>query len=451
MWRLTLPVLAEEFLNLLVGYTDWWLAGHYLGTADHLAAMSLLAYVMWLLTSFFSTVAIGATALVARFVGSGDQDSASRVVGQAVVAGSALAVVLTLVALLGGRAFTELLQLHGTAADLVWQFLCILIPAIPFIMLEQVCAACLRGAGDTVTGFITKLIVNIVNIAVSPVLLLGIGPFPELGWQGIAIGTALGHFLGGTILILVLLRGRAGLRLRLLYPFIDRSLLRRLLRIGVPGGIDILSVLTCHLTYVAIINSLGTAAAAAHGLGLQIEALSYLPGVAFQAAAATLAGQYLGAGDGKKAHHAVLITCLTGCAVMSCAALAFVFAGERLTAFFTGDRNNPAARHAAQLLKIVAISTPSLGVLAILTGGLRGAGDTRWPLLVTFVGLLGVRLPGACLLAYSEFALPGLGITVTGFGWGVDGAWWAMTSDVIVRSLLILARFLHGGWRRIGV
>jgi Na+-driven multidrug efflux pump len=227
--------------------------------------------------------------------------------------------------------------------------------------------------------------------------------------------------------------------------------MRRLLRVGLPGGIDIAAVVGCHLVYVSIINRVGTAASAAHGLGLQVEALSYLPAAAFQVAASTLCGQYLGAGQATSARRSVLATCLAGCLVLSCAAVAFVLAGEWLTAVFTGDRMDPTSLHAARLLKIVAISTPSLGILAIFTGALRGAGDTRLPLLITFVGLLGIRIPLACLLAWDHVVLPGLGVTLTGYGMGVDGAWWAMTTDVIVRSILVSARFFHGGWQNVQV
>jgi putative MATE family efflux protein len=447
MWRLTLPVLAEESLTLLVGYTDWWLAGHYLNTADHLSAMALLAYILWLLNSLFASVSIGATALVARLVGAGQREEASRVAQQALLVGGLMVVGVMAVAWAASQTFIDLVQLRGNAATLVWQYVRIIIPAIPFIMIQQVAAACLRGAGDTVSGLAAKLVVNAVNMTVSPLCLLGLGPLPELGWQGLAIGTALGHCVGGILLGLMLLRGRSGLRVHIASLALDRPLIRRLLHIGVPGGLDILAVITCHLIYVAVINSLGTAASAAHGLGLQVEALAYLPGSAFHVAAATIAGQYLGAGQRNQAASGVLATCLTGVAVMSCAALAFVFAGEFLTGFFTGDRNDPIAQHAARLLKIVAVSTPSLGVLSILTGGLRGAGDTRWPLLVTFVGLLGIRLPGALLLAKDQIVVPGLGITLAGLGWGVDGAWWAMTTDVVVRSCLIAARFFHGSWK----
>lgn len=448
MWRLALPVLLEESLTMLVGYTDWWLTGHYLRTPDHMAAMGLLAYVMWLLTSLFASVAIGATALVARSVGSGNTAEASRVAHQALIAGGALAVVVTLVVWLTGRQFIGWMQLHGEAAELTWQFVRIVIPAIPFIMIEQVASACLRGAGDTVSGCVAKSIVNVVNMIVSPACLLGLGFAPKLGWEGLAVGTAAGHCLGGTLLLAMLLRGRAGLHIQVKRLLPDRALIHRLGRIGVPGGLDMSAVLACHLTYLAIINSLGTAAAAAHGLGLQVEALSYLPGTAFHVAAATLAGQYLGAGDRRMASQGVALTCLSGCAVMTCAAMAYLFAGESFAAFFTGDRTDPTGRHASELLTIVAVSTPSLGILSILTGGLRGAGDTRWPLLVTFTGLVGIRIPAACVLAWGDFTIPGTSLVIHGFDWGVDGAWWAMTTDVVVRSLLVTGRFLHGGWQR---
>jgi putative MATE family efflux protein len=451
MWRLALPVLAEESLTMLVGWTDWWLAGHFLHTADHKAAMGLLTYLLWLLASLFAAVAIGAMALVARSIGAADTHNASQVTNQALLCGLALAAVLTLGAWLCGQQICGWLQLRGQPAELVWQYLRIIIPAIPFIMLSQVGTACLHGAGDTVSGCLAKGLVNLVNMTVSPMLLLGIGPAPELGWEGLAVGTASAYVLGGSLILIMLVRRRAGLTVTWSQMRPDRELIRRLLRIGLPGGIDVALVVLCHLVYVSVINSLGTMASAAHGLALQIEAMSYLPSVAFHVAAATLAGQYLGAGDGRRASRGVLLTCLVGCAVAFCAAVLFFFAGGWLTTFFTGDRDDPAGRLAAGLLKIVALSTPSLAVMSILTGGLRGAGDTRWPLAITFIGLLGIRIPGACLLAWDEFVIPGTSLVVRGWGWGVEGTWWAMNSDVILRSVLLAIRFFHGGWRTVRV
>jgi Na+-driven multidrug efflux pump len=230
----------------------------------------------------------------------------------------------------------------------------------------------------------------------------------------------------------------------------DWPLVRRILRVGVPGGMDVLAVLTCHLIYVAIINRLGTLAQAAHGLGVQIEAMSYLPGSAFQVAAATLAGQALGAADPRRAVRGVLLCIASAAAIMSLAGLVLFFAGEPIAVTFVGERDETAIL-VGRLLKIVAISCPPLAVLMVTSGALRGSGDTAWPLAFTFLGLVCVRIPGACLLAWDEVPLPLVGVSLPGAGLGVAGAWWAMVADVTLRSLLAAGRFLQGGWKRVKV
>ena len=94
---------------------------------------------------------------------------------------------------------------------------------------------------------------------------------------------------------------------------------------------------------------------------------------------------------------------------------------------------------------------PALAILNVLTGGLRGSGDTRVPLAITFIGLVGIRIPLACFLAWDEIPLPFTGTTVPGMGCGVEGAWLAMVVDASVRSQLVLWRFWQGGWKGVEV
>ncbi len=451
MLALAMPVLAEESLTMLVGYTDWWLVGHFLAGTEYKAAMGLMSYVLWLLPSMFAAVAIGATALIARFVGAGDRDAARRVAHQAMLLGLLFTVAVLAAVLLGGRTLVQVMQLEGRAAELAVRYIWILTPVIPAIMLEQVGVACLRGAGDTFSGFIAKSIVNVVNVVVSTLLVVGPGSIPKLGWEGLAIGTACGHGLGGLLVLGLLIRGRAGLRLELSGMRPDMELIRRLWRIGMPGGVDTLAVLSCHFVYLAIINSLGVAAAAAHGLGVQIEALAYLSCYAFHVAASTMTGQLLGAGDARRATRSTIEACVVGGTMLTAAALVFYFAGAWLAGFFTGDVHDPTALATGKLLKIVAFSTPPLAVMMVLTGSLRGAGDTRWPLVVTLVGLIAVRLPLACWFAWDSFQVPGLDITIAGLGLGVAGAWWAMVIDVVLRSMLLIYRFWQGRWKEMAV
>ena len=450
MLRLAWPVLVEQLLVMMVGLVDLWLTGNYL-EQRHLAAIGLMSYVLWLIPSIFGIVAIGATALTARFVGARDHGSAKRVTNQAVVAGAVLAALVTVVLALFKSQFVSLTQLKPDAAPLAVEYLTIIVPIIPAIMIQVVGIACLRGAGDTFSGFVAMSVVNVINIAVGASLVVGIGPFPQLGWKGLAIGTACGYAVGGTIVLALLLAGRCGLRLERRLLRVDFQWIRRLLRVGVPGGVDQTAVVFCHLWFLSIINSLGTNAAAAHGLGVRIESLAYLPGTAFQVAAATLAGQFLGAGDPRRASRSVMMAFVVGGGIMAAAGVLFFFGGGWLTELFLGAQTNQIAALTIPLLKIVALAMPPFALSTILIGGLRGAGDTRWPLVFTFVGFLLVRIPLAYFLAWDHFTVPLLGWSMTGLGWGVSGAWYAMLIDCCVRSVMVGSRFLHGGWQRVYV
>jgi putative MATE family efflux protein len=282
-------------------------------------------------------------------------------------------------------------------------------------------------------------------------LVTGWGPLPALGWDGLAIGTTCGYFTGGYILLAILLRGRAGLRLERRGFVPDRDLIRRLLWVGVPGGGDVVAIVSCHLWYVSIINSLGTLATAAHGVGVRIESLAYLPGYAFQVAATTMVGQFLGAKDYHRASRSVLVTFLVGGGVMVAAGVVLYAAPAAMTRLFVRPEQTEVIALTASLLPIVALSMPALAVVSILGGALRGAGDTRWPLVFTFVGLLIVRIPGTYWLAHTTLHVPFLDMAIQGRGLGVRGAWYAMVTDVVVRCVLIAYRFWHGGWKRVRV
>lgn len=453
MVRMAAPALAEEFLVLMVTWTDWFLASRYFaedGDATK-AAMGLMAYLIWLVPTMFSVVAIGATAMIARSVGGGDLRTAKRVANQAYLVAGVCAFALVIVAWFLGPQFIAVMQLKGDAADYALQYLRIVTPMIPLIMCSQIGASCLRGAGDTVSGFMVKVVVVVVNLLVSTLLVTGWGPLPQIGWQGIAIGTASGYAVGGVIIVSILIAGRAGLQLRFHLMKPDREILPRMLRIGLPGGFDFAALFFSQLLFLSLINSLGKASAAAHGLAVQIEACTFLPAAAFQVAAATMAGQFLGAQAPKRASQSVLLCLYSGGAIMAIGGSCLYFFGLEIATGFTGDAFDPTTVEVAKLLKIVALALPSLGVVMIVSGGFRGAGDTFWPFVITIIGFFIVRIPLAVYLAFGTFEIPIIGLTIEGLHWGVAGAWYAMAADLFVRSLLIAARFVHGGWREVKI
>ncbi len=454
MLQLALPVLLEEGLNLLVSLTDRFLAGWYLGGPEPQAAMGLMMYAFWMMYCIFSAIAIGSTALIARFVGARELPLARHAVGQAIFAGAVLSVLVTILAYFGNAKYVEVMGLTGEAAELATRYLWYVTPVIPIMMLEQVGSACLRGAGDTVTGLVARVVVNIVNAILSLLFVTGWLGFPQLGFEGLALGTAIGHAFGGLIILAALYRGRKGLSLENRHLVPDFGMLQRLLRVGIPGGIDMLLMVGCHLIYLRIITSLGMVALAAHGLGVQIEAISFLSGSAFQVAAATMAGQSLGAKDPARAMRSVLIACGGAICFMCTAGIVFYFEGESIAMFFTGGRLDETSLLSGKLLKIVALAVAPMAILIVFSGAMRGAGDTRFTLILNFVGVALIRLPLSALLGWSYIQWPvstGESFHLELLGWGVEGVWWAMVVDVVIRCVVITWRFFRGDWLKVQV
>jgi len=282
-------------------------------------------------------------------------------------------------------------------------------------------------------------------------LLRGAGPLPRLGFAGIAWGTALSNVVGGLAVVAVLARGRAGLRLvpRLRWP--ERDLLRRLLRVSVPAALDSLSIAFGQLWFVSIINGLGDAPEAAHGIALTWEALGYLSGAAFGTAAITLVGQNLGAGRPADAARAGWTALALGGALMTLmGALFFTLARPMFGLFCPDPGQQPIIDAGVPVLQLIAFAMPPLASCIIFTSALRGAGDTRVPVLFSWLGFFALRIPLAYFLTRDRLDLGLLG-TWPGHNLGLLGAWWAMFADLVLRGVFFLARFAGGRWQRMRV
>jgi putative MATE family efflux protein len=288
--------------------------------------------------------------------------------------------------------------------------------------------------GDTRTPLYVMLGVNIVNIVISWLLINGNLGAPILGVGGSAIGAAVARGGGGLLLIGLLLRGRSGLKLSLnLRP--DREILGRLLRIGAPSGAEQLVFQGALLILVNFVTGLGTAAYAAHNVVLNIESLSFLPGLGYATAASALVGRALGASQPSRAEDSVYEALLQGGLMMTVLGAIMALFPHQLIASFVADPQVIAA--GATPMRIAGLFQPLLAINFIMSGGLRGAGDTRWPLYTKFISTWCVRLP-------MVYVLLSLGIGLTGF-------WIAMGTDFAVQALLAAWRFRLGRWKTMRV
>jgi putative MATE family efflux protein len=448
-WRLVLalagPALLQQLLVFSVSVSDRLLAGWFPPSVAQeqiamQAAMTTANYVGWLISSFTILVSVGSTALVARFIGAGDHPSAIAVTHQSLLLAVCLGLCGSLVALFNLSAFIALLGLEGSAARLAVAFLQPILLALPLQMMESAGIACLAGAGDTRPGLWVLACVAVINIPLAWLFYHGFGSLPAFGFPGIAMGTAISHSVGGLLVVAVLARGRAGLHLhwRQLVP--NGGLLRRLLRISIPAGADSLSVSVGQLWFVRIVNSLGVVASGAHGIALTWEALGYLSGSAFGTAAMALVGQNLGADRPAQARRCAWVAFALGGLVMSIMGLLFfILAPSMFALFCPKPGQHPIVEAGVPVLRLIAFGMPPLASCIIFTSALRGAGDARMPVVFTWLGYFGVRIPLAYLLTWHRFEL------------GLMGAWLAMIIDITIRGSFFLWRFRGGQWQRMRV
>lgn len=450
------PVLVQQFLILSVALYDQFLAGNnqpedlskHIG---HQSAQTTANYIAWFISSASALVAVGGTALVARFVGAGDQVKANRVANQSVLLAFAFGVIGTPIALMILPWGVHALGLRDDTADSAVRFLQPIFFFLTFQLIEQASIACLVGAGDTRTGPFVLGAVAIVNIPMAWSCFHGLGPIPAMGFYGIGMGTALSHAFGCMVVTTVLIRGRFGLRLRVSELVPDLSMLYRILRISLPASIDTMSIGVCQLWFLSLVNALGDVAATAHGTAIRCEGLGYMSGQAFATAASALVGQNLGAQKPHEAGRSAKMALIMGCVTMSCmGGLFFTFAPEMFRFFSPHDHQQPVVDAGVPVLRLVAFAMPCLSAIIILTGALRGAGDTRFPILLSWIGFVAIRLPLAYVLTRERVDL-GAGIVIPGWNLGLFGAWLAMFADLTVRGVLFLWRFTSGRWKTVKV
>lgn len=420
---------------MVIGIVDTAMVGR-LG-AQALAGVGLGAQLMQAATAIFGAVTTGTTALVARFVGAGDREQAASTARQSMLFGGLVAATVAVVLILFAPQILGLL--FGGSEEIVLegatQYVRIVALSLTLQFLLIVSNGIMRGSGDTKTPMRIMAIMNVVNAAGNYFLIYGVGPFPALGLRGAAISTALSQTMGAIVAISTLVRGRTVLTVRFNNLRPDFGLVRRVLRIGVPAGVEQIMMQSAQIIYTMIIASLGTVAYAAHRVALNAESLSFMPGFGFALAATALVGQSLGANDPHEAERSGSESARLAVLSMSAMGLIFFLAPQAFVSLFTSDPGVQA--QAATVLRIVAIAQPFLALAMVVGGALRGAGDTRAVLLITVTGVSLARI--------------GVAYALVRAGLGLVGAWIGMVTDLAVRGSLLLWRFRRGTWKHLKV
>lgn len=433
------PTLLEQFLQTLVQYIDSAMVGR-IG-AEATATVGISTTVTWLVNGPLFAMGIGFMAFISREMGAKSYEKVKEASVQSVVVTIAAGVVVGIVTL----AISPLLPIWMGAEEAIRRNASIYFAIICLPMLFRsaiiIFGAVLRAVGDTKTPMYVNVCMNLVNIVMNYIFIydsrmITIGSMKikmfgfGYGAVGAGIGTAISFIVGGIFMTIVLYKNKyvspAGYRIRA-----EKDILKPIIRIGFPVAMERIATCLGHVVFASLVTGLGTVSFAAHSIALTVEQAFYIPGYGMQTAAATLAGNSIGAKDQKRLHELTRMLMVIIIIIMALSgALLFVLAAP-LLGIFTKDPEVIAL--GTVVLRMVAVSEPLFGVLIILEGIFNGAGDTVKPFYYALFSMWGVRV----LFTY---------LSLNVFHLGLYAVWACMIANNITLATFFIIRYFRGEW-----
>lgn len=424
------PTMLQELLQTAVQYIDTAMVGA-LGTAAT-AAVGATTTINWLVNSTVSAVGIGFLAFISQAYGAGDKSLAKKASSQAVLLTVITGVVFTALCL-GLSSFVPLwMQVEPQIRNLTGMYFFILYSPMLFRAAIIIFGTVLRAVGDTKTPMIVGLVVNIINVVLNFILIfptrvvevfgLRLTVFgTDWGVLGAGVASAVAFVFGGVIITVKYFRHTEVSPKGQSFRF-DMGVLRPCFRVALPNALQRFGTCMGYVAFAAMVNSLGEVSTAAHTIANTVESAFYIPGYGMQAAAATLAGNALGAKDKEKikALCRMLIVIEVILMIIS-GGLLFIFAPKMMTLF---SKDKMVITLGTIVLRMVALSEPFFGVSIIVEGMMQGMGKTLMPFIANILGMWGVRILGTFICTQL-------------LGYGLVSAWGCM----ILHNLLLFVMF----------
>jgi putative MATE family efflux protein len=441
VWKIAWPTMLTNIIGGLQGIVDHVLVGHLVGFRGNAAigvAWQIFVVVIVFITSLFT----GMSVLVARFAGAGESDKVDRTVYQAFL--TAIGLSLFVMAPVGYFAAPVLLDLVNAAPAVKAEalpFLRVMFLFSAGMMVFFMLGGALRAAGDARTPMVLGIALTLLNLVLNVVLIRGLGPVPAFGTVGSAMGTCIASALVAAYSLWKLSHGGWVVH----FPRGQRhgpdwTVIRSLFRFGLPTGIQGIAMNVGGVLMLAFIGSLAQSAAAQAAFAVsysQLFSLITWTSVGLMGAAATVAGQNLGAGQPDRAVAAVHVAARIGLAGAAAIGACFLFFPEQLLAVF-GMNQPTVVAIGAQLLRMLSVSGLFIAVALTYTGGLQGTGDTRSPLYISIVSQVVLPL-GICFVVQQTGTLQPIHI------------WSAILVGHATRCVLSVLRFNQQKWRSIVV
>jgi putative MATE family efflux protein len=427
---LSVPMVLEMLMESVFAVADIFFVGR-LG-ADAVATVGITESLMTIVYAVAMGLSIGATATVSRRIGEKDGDGAARAAVQSILVGVLAGVVVGAVAIATAPA---LLRTMGASPEVVRtgaNFTRVMVGASGSVLLLFLINAIFRAAGDAAIAMRVLWFANAVNIVLGPCLIFGIGPFPEMGVTGAAVGTAVGRTSGVVYQLYRITRGDSRIVLRREHFGFNGRVMASILRMSGVGVFQNFIATASWLGLVRILTGFGSVAVAGNTIGIRIIMFALLPSFGVSNAAATLVGQNLGARRPDRAEAAVWRAGLYNTFCLGAIGLIFLLFAPQLIGIFTNDPE--VIPYGVRCLRIVAAGFLFYGYGMVLTQAFNGAGDTRTPTLIYLVCLWMLELPLAWVLAYP-------------LGFGPTGVFIAVSAAFSVLAVVSGFLFRLGWWK----
>ncbi len=427
---ISLPAALNSLLDMLQVITDLIMVGTI--SAFAVAAVGLGLQSLMFIFSVLTLLQVGTSALISRFYGAGRMKQGSLALATLLQFAFYLSFPITLLWYFASNGLYTWFGVEQEVLHLGSAYVSILTLMLPFILLKYVFVTALNATGDTTTPMYVKIVSIFVNVTLNYVLIFGHFGSPALGVEGAGYSTVLVNVLEVTFYAWLYLKGKT--------PFIplvyfSKSLLQRALKVGLPATYERTLTMSSFILFTAIIANYSTEALAGYQIGLRVEGIAFMPGIGFTIAAMALMGQGLGAKKPEQSREDVLLVLKYATALMFSLSFFMIFTPEWIVSFFTNDTKT--IEEASLYLKIVGVSQIPLAFNFVLSGALRGAGDSRRTLRINLISLWVVRIIPAFLLS-----------------WYFHEIMWvyvAMISDTFTKALFLWRAFDKGEWKKIKV
>jgi putative MATE family efflux protein len=430
LMRMALPTtLAYVVMNVSL-LIDTYFVGAV--GSDAVGGVTAAGILVGILITLSASSAMGAEVMISRAWGAKRYEDARLALSQAFVAALALSALVTVAGLLGARPALGLLGLSPEVREQGARYLEVMFGGASMIFLFVPATVAMRATGDAITPMKAVALATIVNAALDPLLILGVGPIPALGTAGAGYASVLGRAVGLVYLGRRFLARDSELRLvpRLMVPRPD--VLKSMGNVGLFAALWMFFYDISGLVLIRTVAGFGSATVAAYGIVMRIYSAVTLPAFGFATASSALVGQNLGAGKPERALATTRAAILTYGVVMVLVAAALVAFALPVMSVFA--REAGVAEVGAWGLMLFAPSFPAVTVSMTLGRSMSGAGDTRSPMVMAFISQILVRIPAALLLS-AALAQTGL--------------WLALALSNVANMMAAIALFARGRWRRV--